>query len=81
MPDEIVEPLGHCTCIPLANRFILIIRLDGWSLLGSNMFAKADRLVNMGWKPVESDKTSLMESLPAMIDAALEDDKPYVHIS
>jgi hypothetical protein len=45
------------------------------------MFAKADRLANMGWKPVESDKTSLMESLPAMIDAALEDDKPYVHIS
>lgn len=35
----------------------------------------------MGWKPVESEKASLMELLPEMIDAALEDDKPYVHIS
>ncbi|EKM53534.1 uncharacterized protein PHACADRAFT_125329 [Phanerochaete carnosa HHB-10118-sp] len=65
MPEEIVEPLGHY----------------GWSLLGGSMFAKADRLTRMGWKSVESDRISLMESLPAMIDAALEDDKPYVHIS
>lgn len=65
MPDEIVEPLGHY----------------GWSLLGGNMFAKADRLARMGWKAVESEKVSLMEVLPAMIDAALEDDRPYVHIS
>ena len=45
------------------------------------MFAKGDRLARMGWKPVESFKVSLMENLPEAIDAALEDDKPYVHIS
>ena len=45
------------------------------------MFAKADRLARMGWTAVESSKVSLMENLPAAIDAALEDDRPYVHIS
>lgn len=45
------------------------------------MFARADRLARMGWKPVETLKESLLECLPASIDAALEDDKPYVHIS
>lgn len=54
---------------------------DGWSLLGGGMYAKADRLARTGWKPIEADRITLMENLPAMIDAALEDDKPYVHIS
>ena len=45
------------------------------------MFAKPDRIRSMGWKPVESEKISLMENLPAMIDVALEDFKPYVHVT
>ena len=45
------------------------------------MSARADRLTQMGWKPVETLKESLLENLPAAIDAALEDDKPYVHIA
>ncbi|KAI0692151.1 hypothetical protein BC835DRAFT_84752 [Cytidiella melzeri] len=57
MPDKVVEPLGHY----------------GWSLLGGNMYGKADRLARMGWKPVWSDKVSLLESLPDAIDAHLED--------
>ncbi len=37
------------------------------------MLAKPDRLAQMGWKPVESLKVSLLEDLPASIDAALVD--------
>lgn len=37
------------------------------------MYVKADRLTRMGWKPVHSDKISLLEALPAMIDAGVED--------
>ena len=36
------------------------------------MLASADRLEQMGWKPVYSFKTSLLDELPAMIDTALE---------
>ena len=45
---------------------------DGWSLLGGSMLASADRLAQMGWEPVHSFKTSLLDELPGMIDAALE---------
>ena len=45
---------------------------DGWSLLGGSMLASADRVAQMGWEPVHSFKTSLLDELPAMIDAALE---------
>lgn len=37
------------------------------------MYVKADRLAQMGWKPVHSDQVSLLEALPNMIDAAVED--------
>ncbi|KAI0059217.1 NAD(P)-binding protein [Artomyces pyxidatus] len=57
MPPRIVDPLGHY----------------GWSLLGSNQFSKSDRLLRVGWAPVYSAKESLVESLPGMIEAALED--------
>lgn len=46
---------------------------DGWSLFGGSLVGKADRLTEMGWKPVESLKISLLEDLPAAIDAGLED--------
>lgn len=36
------------------------------------MLAKADRLTQMGWKPVRSLESSLMEELPACVDAAIE---------
>ena len=48
------------------------VRLDGWSLLGGSMLAKGDRLAQMSWKPIKSDKESLLETLPAAIDAAVE---------
>ncbi|KAJ3554438.1 hypothetical protein NM688_g3112 [Phlebia brevispora] len=57
MPPEVVEPLGHY----------------GWSLFGGSLVGKADHLTQMGWKPVYSNKESLLETLPAAIDAGLED--------
>ncbi|KAI0343440.1 NAD(P)-binding protein [Trametopsis cervina] len=57
MPDEVVEPLGHY----------------GWSLLGGNMYVKADRLARLGWKPVHSNTASLLDTLPEAINAYLAD--------
>lgn len=37
------------------------------------MYVKADRLTRMGWKPVWSDKVSLLESLPDAVDAGIQD--------
>ncbi|EKM82153.1 hypothetical protein AGABI1DRAFT_105483 [Agaricus bisporus var. burnettii JB137-S8] len=46
-PPEIVEPLGFY----------------GWSLLGANQMAHAHHLSRFGWKPAETKKVLLMESL------------------
>lgn len=48
-------------------------RIDGWSLLGGNQFVKPQRLAKLGWEPVETKKLSLLDSLPRMIDVALEE--------
>ncbi|KAI6004383.1 hypothetical protein F5J12DRAFT_893474 [Pisolithus orientalis] len=56
LPNEVVDPLGEY----------------GWSLLGGNLFVKPERLAKLGWEPVETKKTPLLESLPSMIDAALQ---------
>ncbi|KAL4063786.1 hypothetical protein V8B97DRAFT_2020705 [Scleroderma yunnanense] len=56
MPSEVVDPLGEY----------------GWSLLGGNLFVKPQRLAKLGWEPVETKKNSLLDSLPGMIDVALE---------
>lgn len=37
------------------------------------MYVKADRLTRMGWKAAYTDKVSLLETLPGMVDAAVED--------
>ncbi|KIM51616.1 hypothetical protein SCLCIDRAFT_142918, partial [Scleroderma citrinum Foug A] len=57
MPSEVVDPLGEY----------------GWSLLGGNQFVKPQRLAKLGWEPVETKKLSLLDSLPRMIDVALEE--------
>ncbi|EIM90883.1 uncharacterized protein STEHIDRAFT_165359 [Stereum hirsutum FP-91666 SS1] len=59
MPSEVVDPLGNY----------------GWSLLGSNQFSKPERLARLGWTPVHTDRISLMESLPDMIEVALAETK------
>ena len=37
------------------------------------MYVKADRLAKMGWKPVYTNKCTLLEALPEAIDACAED--------
>ncbi|TCD65980.1 hypothetical protein EIP91_001927 [Steccherinum ochraceum] len=54
MPDEIVDPMGHY----------------GWSLLGGNQYAKPERLAKLGWKPTETLKHSLLETMHAAVDEA-----------
>lgn len=56
LPNEVVDPLGEY----------------GWSLLGGNLFVKPERLAKLGWEPVETKKAPLLESLPSMIDVALQ---------
>ncbi|KAI6038522.1 hypothetical protein EDC04DRAFT_2603861 [Pisolithus marmoratus] len=43
-----------------------------WSLLGGNLIVKPERLAKLGWEPIETKKTPLLESLPSMIDVALQ---------
>ncbi|KAG6331139.1 hypothetical protein ID866_7947, partial [Astraeus odoratus] len=56
MPNEVVDPLGEY----------------GWSLLGGNQWVKPQRLAKLGWEPVETKRVSLLESLPGMLDVALQ---------
>ncbi|KAI6044874.1 hypothetical protein EDC04DRAFT_271088 [Pisolithus marmoratus] len=56
LPSEAVDPAGEY----------------GWSLLGGNLIVKPERLAKLGWEPVETKKIPLLESLPSMIDAALQ---------
>ncbi|KAF8996808.1 hypothetical protein BDQ17DRAFT_1310135 [Cyathus striatus] len=56
LPNEVVDPLGHY----------------GWSLMGSNLIGIPHRLKKFGWEAKESQKITVLESLPDEIEAALK---------
>lgn len=39
------------------------IHADGWSLFGGNQFSKPKRLAKLGWKPVETKKLSILDTM------------------
>ncbi|EME89537.1 uncharacterized protein MYCFIDRAFT_76882 [Pseudocercospora fijiensis CIRAD86] len=55
-PPEITEPLGDY----------------GWSLLGSNGFARPDKLTAMGWKPEWTKKMPLRDVIYEMIEDGID---------
>ena len=44
---------------------------DGWSLLGSNGHARADRLKELGWNPKWSKQQPLREVVREMLEVGL----------
>ncbi|KAI6044881.1 hypothetical protein EDC04DRAFT_2599232 [Pisolithus marmoratus] len=45
---------------------------DGHYILGGNLIIKPEHLAKLGWEAIETKKIPLLESLPSMIDAALQ---------
>ncbi|KAK7689024.1 hypothetical protein QCA50_007715 [Cerrena zonata] len=45
---------------------------EGWSELGSNQYAKSDRLDKIGWKPVETMRNNFLDALKESLDVALQ---------
>ncbi|THU95691.1 NAD(P)-binding protein [Dendrothele bispora CBS 962.96] len=59
-------------CKPLPNEVTARLGEYGWSVAGGNQMAQADRIQRLGWKPVVSDKISILESLEEEVSVMLE---------
>lgn len=44
---------------------------DGWASFGGNLHVKSDRLLKLGWKPIESKKHAFFDSLKESLEVAL----------
>ncbi|THU83791.1 hypothetical protein K435DRAFT_688888, partial [Dendrothele bispora CBS 962.96] len=44
----------------------------GWSVMGGNVMAQADRIQRLGWKPVVSNEISILDTLEEEVSTMLE---------